>query len=179
MVMATNNWLRRTDDEQISAILEALTPRRTDPTFSVLKAHLLVEEFLTEYLATKVTAARHLQNARLSFSQKLALARSMSPRHDDEFTWDRLAKLNSLRNELAHKRDPAAAAEKIEAFVSEAKRLAPMPEPAARVSASSPMPAGGPWYTDLDMALMVICSLAALALGLDLAGRLPPLSETE
>ena len=67
----------------------------------VLRVHLAVEHFLTEYLAFTNPKLGSLENSQLSFRQKLELLRD-----DDElirFLKPGLRRLNAIRNRIAHK----------------------------------------------------------------------------
>jgi hypothetical protein len=68
-----------------------------DPTYVVLKSHLLAEEILREYIASLVKHPRRIEEARLSFSQLLSMCRALHPiLPDDWWGWIGLSKLNSL-----------------------------------------------------------------------------------
>jgi len=75
-----------------------------DVDLLVLKGHLLVEQFLTSLIESYCWKPDFLEDARLSFFNKVKLARCfvMHPMHDDSI-WDNVECLNRLRNELAHK----------------------------------------------------------------------------
>lgn len=172
------------DGEQIDELVEALIPKRGDPTFAVLKAHLLIEDYLTEYIETKVRHANYLQQARLTFAQKASLARAFNARANDDWIWDGIRKLSELRNELAHRRKSAKVEGKVREFREHVDRANFPKWPAERVLKGEEARA---WleapisdsyeFADLDVALMVLCSVVALALGLDHKGVLPPMMD--
>jgi hypothetical protein len=58
--------------------LSTITLQQGDPTFSILKAHLLFEEILRAHLELCLPNPRALAGARLSFAQVLALVRALS-----------------------------------------------------------------------------------------------------
>ena len=91
-------------------------PDGDDVTLIVLKGHLLIEESLREVVGTVVAHAELLEEARLSFSQLMHLAKAMSWRNHDSDIWDILKIINSLRNDLAHRLEP----EKLEVKVRRA-----------------------------------------------------------
>lgn len=66
----------------------------------ILRAHLHVEHYLTEYLANRNPALGDLDAARLTFAQKVQLL----PRDDARIGMLRpgLKRLNNIRNRLAH-----------------------------------------------------------------------------
>lgn len=68
----------------------------------LLKGHLLIEEALTRILEQHVFHREHLSEARLSFNQRMFLARSLCLRKNNNGEWELIAAINSLRNELAH-----------------------------------------------------------------------------
>jgi uncharacterized Rmd1/YagE family protein len=68
----------------------------------VLKGHLLLEEQLERILGTFVFHPEHLEAARLSFAQKVSLARSISLDEHENSMWELILAVNAMRNELAH-----------------------------------------------------------------------------
>jgi hypothetical protein len=119
--------------EQFGAVDEATT--------IVLKGHLLIEEALDGIISNFVFHADPLSEARLSFSQKLHLARSMSVRESENSMWRLGTALNALRNELAHNLDSPRRAAKLKALLdaygletkgdADALKQADLPEPQA------------------------------------------------
>jgi len=69
----------------------------------LLKGHLLLEGALARIFEQHVFHSEHLSQIRLSFHQKMVLARTLCLRKDRLGEWDLLAAINTLRNELAHK----------------------------------------------------------------------------
>src|ERR1041384_6032584 len=67
-----------------------------------LKGHLVGEEKITAAIEKFVFHPEYLDDARLSFAQKLAVSRCLSLDEDRNSMWDVLAKLNRLRNTLSH-----------------------------------------------------------------------------
>jgi hypothetical protein len=68
-------------------------------------APLLVEEWLRGILAQISQAPEELKAARLSFYQALCLCRAVIDRQDEP-AWDFVARLNEVRNRVAHHLDP-------------------------------------------------------------------------
>lgn len=117
----------------IDRYMNLVTPRPGDFTFSILKAHLVIEEVLREYLAHVLPKPEALRGARLAFAQLLAVSQATSPNIDvDDWMWVAISKLNQLRNLLAHNLTPAALAEKSRDYVNfvVASLKAPLPTPA-------------------------------------------------
>ncbi len=76
-----------------------------DPILVILRAHLLIEERLRDMLARICRSPDELRAARLSFHQALYLCRAVIGRQDDP-AWDFVARLNEVRNRIAHHLDP-------------------------------------------------------------------------
>ena len=68
----------------------------------LLKGHLLLEEALSAVLDQYVFHREHLEEARLTFAQKMQLARALCLRKNALGEWDLIAAINALRNNLAH-----------------------------------------------------------------------------
>lgn len=69
----------------------------------LLKGHLLLEEGLSAILDQYVFHREHLAQARLTFAQKLQLARALCLRKNKLGEWELMAAINALRNDLAHR----------------------------------------------------------------------------
>jgi len=82
----------------------------------VLRAHLAVEHFLTKHIETSNPKLGSLDNARLSYAQKVDLL----DEHDRiaEFLKPGLKRLNQIRNRLAHKLKMDIGTEDRDAFLA-------------------------------------------------------------
>jgi len=69
----------------------------------LLKGHLLLEEALSAIIDQYVFHREHLTQARLTFAQKILLARSLCLRKNMLGEWELIAAINALRNDLAHR----------------------------------------------------------------------------
>ena len=69
----------------------------------LLKGHLLLEEALALIIDQHVFHRENLADARLSFAQKLNVARSLCLRKNNLGEWELVAAINGLRNDLAHR----------------------------------------------------------------------------
>lgn len=76
-----------------------------DPTLLILKAHLLVEERLRDVLARIRRSPEEVAAVRLSFHQALCLCRAVVGRQEDP-AWGFIARLNEVRNRMAHRLEP-------------------------------------------------------------------------
>lgn len=72
---------------------------------TLLKGHLVLEEKITASIEKFVFDAEALENARLSFSRKLSIARSISLDESKNSMWNLIAAINRVRNTLAHSLD--------------------------------------------------------------------------
>ena len=79
--------------------------RTDDPTLLILRAHLLIEERLRDVLARICRSPDEIPAARLSFHQVLCLCSAVIGRHDDP-AWGFVARLNEVRNRMAHHLEP-------------------------------------------------------------------------
>jgi len=69
---------------------------------TALKGHLVLEEKITAAIDKFVFHPEQLEGARLTFAQKLSIARSISLDEHESPVWDLIAKINTLRNVLSH-----------------------------------------------------------------------------
>lgn len=88
-----------------------------ETTTVVLKGHLLIEEALDGIISGFLFHPEHISDTRLSFAQKLSLARSMSDRENENSMWRIGTALNSLRNELSHNLESPKRAAKVKAVL--------------------------------------------------------------
>jgi hypothetical protein len=79
--------------------VKRLLPPSHDPTLVLLKGHLLVEEQLFACIAAHCRDRTKLEDARLTFAQKLKLVQALFGRLSMAHSLERL---NSLRNRMAH-----------------------------------------------------------------------------
>ena len=156
-------------ENNISNYMRWITPGVGDPTYSLLKAHLLFEELLNSYLARTLAHSSALKGARLTFAQTLALARASSRHIEPEhWVWKAISDLNRIRNSLSHEARPKDLPQKMSEYVafvvSNTKR--PLPEPAIRVSADDVQSAAqGHCFTAADLATIGLYYTAASLLG--------------
>ena len=66
----------------------------------ILRAHLFVEHYLTEYLQRINPMLGSIKDARLSFAQKMELAER--PNSAESYLFPGIRRLNTVRNRLAH-----------------------------------------------------------------------------
>ena len=78
-----------------------------DPTLTVLRSHLLLEELLWRGIAAAVPYPEHLDSLRLNFARLISLFKALygDGGNDKQRTWTFLSRLNTLRNNLAHNID--------------------------------------------------------------------------
>jgi hypothetical protein len=69
----------------------------------LLKGHLLLEEVLAEIIDNHVFHREDAASARLSFAQKVHIARAVCLRKNKLGEWELVDAINSLRNDLAHR----------------------------------------------------------------------------
>jgi hypothetical protein len=67
----------------------------------LLRLHLLAEQSFGRIFATSFRAPKHLDEARLTFSEKLALVHALGVVPDAAF--ESMKRINKLRNDVAHK----------------------------------------------------------------------------
>lgn len=148
-----------------------ITPVAGDPTYSLLKAHLLFEELLRTYLAHTLPHATALEGARLSFAQVLAVAKACSPNvAPDHWVWKAIGDLNKLRNMLAHEARPKAMRERMNDYISFVEEGLKFPLPEATITAGSPKAkeAKGHLYSGIDLVTFGLYYFTAATLGFDI-----------
>lgn len=116
----------------VEAFVRWITPLAGDPTYSLLKAHLLFEELLRAYIARMLPHAEALQGGRFSFSQLLLIAKASSihaePGH---WVWRAMSELNKIRNMLSHESAPKDISIRLERYAKISIEGCGVPLPAA------------------------------------------------
>ncbi|WP_394237104.1 hypothetical protein [Pseudomonas anguilliseptica] len=113
----TNN---KFDPEPLIRFMKVL-PKNGDIELTLLKCHLLSEEVLTKLISKAFKNPKHLSDARLSFSQKIKLARAANEINHASWVWKALELLNQARNELSHSLALEETQERINKFVLHVK----------------------------------------------------------
>ena len=146
--------------------MHAVTQEVGDPTFSVLKAHLVFEELLRAYLDRTLSNAKALDGARLTFAQILAVARACSPPSKVTWHWEAIAKLNSIRNMLSHNLLPAERDARVAEFISLVAMNNRVPMPPPTITHKEPA-SSGQFFLEIDMATGALFGFTAGQLGFD------------
>ncbi len=141
-------------DDSFDRYLKFITPVWGDPTYSILKAHLLVEELLRIQLRRVLPHPEALSGSRLTFAQLLALVRACSDVPPDYWCWVAVAKLNKLRNMLSHEAAPTNMTEKLDEYVRYVVDNSGVPLPVPGLTTSQNEGHGQPaaMYLPVDMA---------------------------
>jgi hypothetical protein len=104
-------------------------PRSGDPELTLLKGHLLIEEMLQLLICEKVVNPAALEDARLTFYQRLCLAQALYNDQFLEWVWAAVEKLNAVRNKLSHTLKPRDIQTKLDEFVVFVEKEQGTPEP--------------------------------------------------
>ncbi|QQX81574.1 hypothetical protein JK628_06855 [Shewanella sp. KX20019] len=83
---------------------------------TLLKGHLLIEEFLSDLIKVKLSDYNPLGlkvEKRMMFNQKLNLCWALTRKELPDSIWIALKKLNSIRNDMAHEVEPKGINKKI------------------------------------------------------------------
>jgi hypothetical protein len=102
-------------------------PKTDDVELIVLKGHLLVERVLND-LADAVLPNPKFLPDKLSFYQLAHIVRAAVPQRSDDPCWELIIKLNTLRNDLAHKLESPKRAGTLNELFKIHDRVQPAPE---------------------------------------------------
>jgi len=101
----------------------SLLPHGKEPELVLLKGHLLIEEQIHALIDRRLQNPQALReaNARLEAHQAIQLAQAFFPPGHMVDIWRAISKLNTLRNDIAHKLvEKGSLADRIEAWVQSA-----------------------------------------------------------
>ena len=96
-------------------------PKSGDVELTLLKCHLLVDEVLTNIICKSFKNQNYIKDARLTFAQKVKLARASIEIPHALWVWKALHLLNQARNELAHNLTKEQIEQKLETFTAYVK----------------------------------------------------------
>lgn len=159
-------------ENNIEGYLRWISPKPTDPTYSVLKAHLLLEELLRAFIAKTLPHPEVLRGARLTFAQLLAVARSCCTRvSPDHWMWKAIADLNKLRNMLSHEVEPKEVADKISEYANfvATQSKNPFPQPSHKRGDGGAPDFSQPMFGLVDIATLGLYIQAAVNFGFDIS----------
>jgi hypothetical protein len=103
-------------------------PRNGDPELTLLKGHLLIEEMLQLLIEEKLANPAAMEDARLTFHQRLCLVRALYNDQLFGWVWTAIQKLNTVRNKLAHILEASEIQSQLEEFVTLVEREDGVPE---------------------------------------------------
>lgn len=149
--------------------LRYITPNAADPTYSILKAHLLFEEMLRDYLSKVLPHPQSLDGARLSFAQLLAIARAITKHPAPEsWHWHAISELNRIRNLMAHHLESKALEQKINGYIEHivSSTGVALPPPAVTLSQEQTIKQSQPLYQAVDMVTAALFMFTAATFGL-------------
>lgn len=93
-------------------------PINGDTALSILKGHLLIEELIWQLICQKVDSPEALKGTRFNFEQQICLARALIRGKANSWEWEAASALNKIRNQLAHRLQPADLEAKLDSFCS-------------------------------------------------------------
>lgn len=161
------------NDEISRVVVSAITGHASDPTHAILRGHLLIEQFLNDFIREHVEHPDYLDKAGLRFVQKLRLSQAMysglvAPREDFTKMWELVTKLNSLRNDLAHQGFGEMDQSKLRRFEDELRlELGEISEQFASEQATIATTGDERQYTELEFMLAMLCARVAVTLSAD------------
>jgi hypothetical protein len=103
-----------------------------DETTVVLRAHLVLEGLLWQYLERRLPNYDAVRDGRLSFAQLVCITAALQRSQKDARLWEALKRLNALRNELAHDLDEERYRERRTAFLASTRNFIESQEKTAR-----------------------------------------------
>jgi hypothetical protein len=159
--------------------LDFLHPAPGDSTYSILKAHLAIEQVFRDYLDKRLPHPEALKDARIGFMQRMHLVRALSNADPKHWAWTAVTKLNSIRNQLAHHLAPKELARLSEEYVTFCITNSGNPLPPAKGNTNSADGTGSErFYTAVDMVTSALfaglCAMLDMAPTGGPADQLPP-----
>lgn len=92
----------RNTEAKIFQIYTQQFPRTQNLEYAILKAHLIVEYALTEYIRESAVTAVSSENIRFTFAEKIEIAYLFGFGVNDPVLLPTIERLNKVRNQVAH-----------------------------------------------------------------------------
>jgi len=93
--------LQKVNDDLLGPVKRHF-PRTQNLEYAILKAHLIVEYALTQYIRCFVLVAVQAEDIRFTFSQRLEIAYLLGFGANDPILLPTIERLNKIRNQVAH-----------------------------------------------------------------------------
>lgn len=93
--------LRKVSDDLLGTVKRHF-PRTQNLEYAILKAHLIVEFALTQYIKCFVLVSVRAEEIRFTFSQRLEIAYMLGFGANDPILLPTVERLNKVRNQVAH-----------------------------------------------------------------------------
>jgi hypothetical protein len=106
-------------DEQVLETLGRMATHlpEGDLTLIILKGHLLIEEQLFAIVRESVVFPDALLQWRPRYRDISAVAKALHYRKEEDWLWESVYRLNTLRNDLAHKLEPEDLESRLQQFI--------------------------------------------------------------
>jgi uncharacterized protein YutE (UPF0331/DUF86 family) len=88
--------------EELHDLIKTQFPRTQNLEYAILKAHIIVEHALVQYIRCFATVAMSVSNIRFSFAQKLEVAYLLGFGANNPTLLPTVERLNKIRNQVAH-----------------------------------------------------------------------------
>jgi uncharacterized protein YutE (UPF0331/DUF86 family) len=88
--------------DELRSIVKRQFPRTRNLEYAVLKAHLIIEHALSQYIQSYATTYVDMKALRFSFSQKLEIAYLLGFGAHDPILLPTVERLNKIRNQIVH-----------------------------------------------------------------------------
>lgn len=112
------------EKESMDYFLHHMPYQESDLTLNVLKGHLLIEQRIREFIQERLLNPAALNQIRLTSHEAICLAEALTlPNSEPKVLWSVIRKVNTLRNELAHKLTSQRVEELVQEIESEYSRF--------------------------------------------------------
>ena len=107
--------------KSMNHFLHHMPSNDSDITLIVIKAHLLIEQIIREFVSERMLNPSALTHAKLNFNQVALLAEALIlPNDEPKRMWSVIRKLNTLRNAFAHNLSPPKAEKIMKEIIDDA-----------------------------------------------------------
>lgn len=96
---------------------------KQDLTLIVLKGHILVEEQLLSAVCESVPFPDSIKKGNFRYFHLSAIAKALFYRSDEQWLWESVSRLNTLRNQLAHHLEPESLETCVKQFLGPTEKI--------------------------------------------------------
>jgi hypothetical protein len=108
---------KNSDSEDVITTVSTYLGKTLDQETMILKAHILTERFLIQYLKKVSKNSKIYEDERFTYKHLLSISKAYHAPEEKLWLWELLSKLNKIRNSFAHTLENEELKEQVQEFI--------------------------------------------------------------